>query len=78
MRGENESVQNNLTLEKVMGIMDSFKMLCVVLILVFPEDRVFFVCSFVLLMKTRKIFVHNNRIIGRIKERNIRVLLSIP
>lgn len=46
MRGENESVQNNLILEKLMGIMDSFKMFCVFLILVFPGDRVFF-CLFV-------------------------------
>lgn len=77
MRGENESDQNNPILEKEMGIMDPRKLLFVVLALVFPRGK-----SFLNFWgetdKNKENFVRKCRITGRIKERNIRILLSIP
>lgn len=83
MRGENESIQNDTVVQKVL---DTLKMLCVVLGLPSPKrNRVVCVCactrSFSLFCggnkDKNKSFVHKKRITGRIKERNIRVLLSI-
>lgn len=78
MRRENESIQNNPVVQKVL---DTLKMFCVVLGLPSPERKRGCVCVCSLFCggnkDKNKIFVHKNRITGRIKERNIRVLLSI-
>ena len=83
MQGEKENVQNNPVPEKVRGKMDTLEMFCVALLLAFPRrKRVGFFLSFFFFLVERRtkkgIFRQKKRITWRIKERNIRVLLSIP